>query len=1057
MKMNVITSILLAAIAPTADAPAVDFARDVYPALQRTCVECHGPDKQEGGLRLDRKADALRGGDSGPAIVPGKPDMSDLVRRAALPRGDDEAMPPRGQPLSVEQISALKKWIAAGAVWPEQVAATKHWSYIKPVRPEIPKPRDLKLNWPAEQIQLWSRSPIDAFVAAQLAKAGIAPTPPAERSTLIRRLSLDLTGLPPSAAEVKAFEQDQSADAYEKLVDRLLASEEFGVRWARPWLDLARYADSHGFQRDDLRELWAYRDWVVRALNADMPFDQFTIEQVAGDLLPNATQDQRIATGFHRCTPTNVEAGTEPEESRINQVLDRVNTTGAVWLGSTLECAQCHNHKYDPFTQRDYYGLLAYFNNTEQEADRANARVPGSIRFLGPSMPLVDTAHEPERQKLRDELAAVEKEIADFGKQVAAVSKTERTAGQPAANVAANETTTTASSAAASNTRVEVLKIAAFDAESGADSETQADGSLLLSGATPDVDTYTLEVHIPRPGLTALKLEALAHSSLPGNGPGRGEAMRPNFVLNEFAAAVHVEGSSADRPLKFTQARSSFSQKTYPVAGAIDGNAKTAWAIAPAFHKSHAAIFELTAPLDVPDGATLKIRLEQNYGGGRVIGCLRLSAVYGPVTDSLLPDVDDDDQDTATPQRTRADKANKNNKAETAKPPRDPQLVALERRQSALKKQLATLDAGATLVMKELPTARMSSIFQRGDYKTPGDPVTAATPAVLTPAATGPANRLTLARWLVSPDNPLTPRVVVNRWWAELWGHGIVVTAEDFGLKGEPPTHPELLDYLAVELVSPADGSPSWSMKRVLRQMVLSAAYRQSSRVSPELLAKDDRNLLYARGPRVRLDAEAIRDSALSIAGLLSHSKGGPSIRPPQPDGLWRKVGGEQYDYQASEGEKRYRRGLYVVLKRGSPYPSFVNFDASSRMACVVRRSRSNTPLQALTLLNDPVYVDAALAFARRIMAEEPTADAAARVRFAFRTALARDPQPGEVQVLTGLYQSQLGRWQKQTAGARTLVGEKSKQLDNTAVEELAAWYSVAAAVLNLDETITKN
>ncbi len=1026
---------------------AADFVKDVRPILRRVCFECHGAEKHEGGLRFDQRDAALRGGDSGRVLIAGRPEESELLRRVSLARGHEEAMPPRGKPLSAREIKVLRDWIASGANWPENAESATHWAYVKPVRPEVPKlGSDFKSQISDFKFQI--HNPIDAFVVARLVSEGISQSPEADRATLARRLSLDLIGLPPSPADVEAFVNDTAPNAYEKLVDRLLRSDEFGVKWARPWLDLARYADSHGFQRDDLRDVWAYRDWVVNALNADMPFNQFTIEQVAGDLLANPTQDQLIATGFHRCTPTNVEAGTEPEESRINQVIDRVNTTGAVWLGTTLECAQCHNHKYDPFTQRDYYRLLAYFNNTEAEADRSNPKVPGSIRFLGPSLTLADAQKDSERAALKAELAKLNRQINE---------------SQPLASDTKGDATSPKKKpkqTAVASARVEVLKVDGFDAASGADSELQADGSVLLTGDVPEKDTYSVELPIAGKQLSAIQLETLRHASLPGGGPGRGDSQRTNFVLHELEAELvppKSDSSSRTREssetevsrlrlptkntrLRFKSAHATFEQAKFSAAGAIDGDLQTAWAIAPAFDRSHSAVFVLEEPLDVPNGSLLRVKMVQNFGSGRVIGCFRLSAVFGSPDSVIAP--------LAAKNRSKVSGMALATGPAATQPAAS--AVPLTERKAELEKRIAALEVESTLVMRELREPRSTTLFQRGEYTQPGEPVTAGTPAILPLAADGPPNRLTLARWLVSRENPLTARVTVNRWWAEIFGRGLVTTVEDFGIKGEPPTHPELLDWLAVDFQE-----QGWSLKRLLKLIVMSATYRQSARVTPELLAQDDLNRWYARGPRFRLDAEAIRDNALSLAGLLSLNKGGLPIRPPQPDGLWRKVGGQQYNYEVSPGERQFRRGLYVVLKRGSPYPSFVNFDASSRMACVVKRSRSNTPLQALTLLNDPVYVEATRAFARRIITERPQADVASRIDYAFRIAVSRSPKPQELAVLRQLFEQQLRRHEADESFAKRLFENVSRP-DHTTPAEFAAWYAVSSALMNLDETITK-
>ena len=771
-------------------------------------------------------------------IVPGRPATSEIIRRVSLPRTDDEAMPPQGIGLAPREVDMLRRWIASGAVWPETIEAGKHWAYVPPRKPSPPPGA--------------AAASIDGFVAIAHAHEGLSFSPEADRAVIARRVSLDLTGLPPRPDDVLRFVSDPAPDAYERYVDRLLASDEFGVRWARMWLDLARYADSHGFQRDDLREVWAYRDWVVEAFNADMPFDRFTVEQVAGDLLPDATERTRIATGFHRCTPTNVEAGTDPEESRLNQVLDRVNTTGAVWLGTTLECAQCHDHKYDPFTQADYYRLAAYFNSTEAEADRANPKVPGSIRFLGPSMPL---SVDP----LAAERAEITKHLREARRALDRIHKARK--ADPATV-----------------------------SQDGAATPTTCGGE------------------------------------------------------NEDAA------EATPRPRR--------SRRSLPKAASADAD-----------------------PTADPDAARTAAEIKK------------------------------------------------------------------------LAAELAEVPKAETLVMRELETPRETFIFNRGVFTDRGDEVAHGTPAILGDTPAGTADRLTLARWLVARDNPLTARVIVNRVWHELFGQGIVSTVEDFGIKGEPPSHPELLDHLSVEFMD--DG---WSMKRLLKRIVTSRTYRQDSRTTPDLASLDPGNRWLARGPRFRLDAEAIRDNALEIAGLLSRGKGGPPIRPPQPDGLWRKVGGQQYAYQTSDGERRYRRGLYVVLKRGSPYPSFTTFDATARMTCVVRRSRSNTPLQALVLLNDPVYTEAALAFARRTLVDRPDATDRERIEHALRVAVARAPNAIEVDALLRLLEAERESLRADVGRAGALLATHPGVECPAGIppEELAAWYAVATAILNLHETITK-
>jgi hypothetical protein len=981
-------------------ASAVDFSKEVYPVLQRACFECHGAEVQKADLRLDTAS-------------PKHAEIGqELLRRVQLPREDKEAMPKRGERLKPEQITALKAWIDDGAKWPEKIENLTHWSYIPPVRPKVPA---------------GAKNPVDAFIREKLTANGLQPAPPAAPETLIRRLSLDLTGLPPSPSDLSDL-SDWSDKKYEALVDKLLASKQFGVRWARPWLDLARYADSHGFQRDDLRDIWAYRDWVVDALNANMPFDQFTLEQIAGDLLPNAKPSQIIATGFHRCTPTNVEAGTEPEEGRINQVIDRVNTTGAVWLGTTLECAQCHNHKYDPITQKDFYSLLAYYNNTEKEAERANPKTPGSIAFNGSPFALPDADRATERQKLAAQIKALDTQI------TAAAAK---------------------APASASSNAFTVLKPETFLTESDAETELQPDGSNLITGPVPDKDTYMVEAPLPAGELSGLFLEGLTHASIPGNGPGRGGANRPNFVLHTFDCSL-TTADGKTQPLKFKTAHADYSQNGYDVQNLVSKQGKGAWAIGRRFGEPHWAAFELEKPLQITAGTKLTVRMEQNFGNGLVIGCLRLSAMKGNVL-AALPAIEPEEEVAAAPTK-------KKGKAAAKVASKDPQIAKLEKQRATLQKQLAALKPLSTEIMRELPQPRMTAIFKRGVYTDPTTPVTATTPAVFKNAAQGPPNRLTLGKWLASRDNPLAARVTVNRWWAELFGQGIVSTLEDFGIKGAPPSHPELLDWLAVEFME-----SGWDMKHVLKLIVMSETYRQSSEfvvrasarpgslsggLKPELQT-DPANTLLSHFPRFRLDAETIRDNALSIAGLLNLKQGGVPIRPPQPDGLWSKVGGQQYSYETSPGSEKHRRGLYVVLKRGSPYPSFVNFDASARMACVVRRSRSNTPLQALTLLNDPVYVEAAKHFALRIAKESPSSDLDAQIAHAFRLALARSPSDNEAEVLKNLWETQFAAAEADAKTTKELIADVTlpKELSPA---QFSAFYSLATALLNLDECITK-
>jgi hypothetical protein len=771
----------------------VDFVRDVQPILKARCLKCHGTEKPKGQLRLDSKPLAMKGGVSGAAIRPGKAAESPLVK-LLLSEDPDERMPAKAPPLPAAQIDVLRRWIDEGAAWPDsasvEVKVQKHWAYVKPVRPAAPAVRNAA----------WVRNPIDAFILARLEREGLVPSSEAPRETLLRRVSLDLTGLPPSPEEVDAFVADGD---YEKAVDRLLASPHYGERWARPWLDLARYADTNGFNFDSRRVMWKYRDWVICALNGDMPFTRFTIEQIAGDLLPEPTLEQRIATGFHRNTLTNEEGGVDKEEARWETLLDRVNTTAAVWLGSTLACSQCHSHKYDPFSQKEYYQFLAFFETSDE-----------------PRIEVLTPAQLDERKRLRAELKREE--------------------------------------------------------------------ATLLPKDVP--------VHVRKAIETAFEKRTNTNR---------------NDLLTYYRSQAPVE-------LK-------------PV-------------------------------------------------------CERLLSLHG---------------------------------------------------------ELDKLDVGTALVLQERPGTEPPSTHLRikGGFASKGEKVTAGVPASLHPLPAGAfPNRLALARWLVSEENPLVARVVVNRFWGEFFGRPIVESPEDFGTQGLAPTHPELLDWLATEFVR-----LGWSPKALHRTIVLSATYRQASRVTPALLERDPLNRLLTRGPRFRMEAEMIRDTLLAASGLLSRKIGGPSVFPLQADtsGVI-AINKVDTSWAPSDGEDRHRRGLYTHWRRTAPFAAFAVFDAPSRECCSVRRPRTNTPLQALTGMNDPGFFDAARGLARRVAARE--GDVRAKAEYGFRCAVSRRPDAGEVDVLVGLFEEEHARFLKDPAAARKVAGDADR----------AAWTMVANVLLNLDEAITK-
>jgi len=1003
----------------------VDFAKDVLPIFTQNCFECHHEEAGEGGLRFFGHKDLLELNDSGMAAVqPGKSAESELIRRVTA-TDELERMPPEGKGLSESEIKTLRAWIDSGAKWPAEFAVNEsHWAYELPTRSELPSVTDKD----------WCQNELDHFVLNRLEEAGLSPSPAASESILLRRLYLDVIGIPPTIEELDRYLADKSPHKYEQKVDELLARPQFGEKWARHWLDLARYADSNGYQADQFREIWPWRDWVIKAMNDDMPFDQFTIEQLAGDLLPEATIDQKIATGFQRCTTCNVEAGVDPEENRVNQVIDRVNTLGMVWLGTSMECAQCHNHKYDPFTMKDYYSLFAYFNNTPLEVIQNGQSV--TFEVSGPKMPL---PLPPELQERRNALEARQKEL----KQKIAKRKKFLNADQPQFEAALNTSLETSA-------EWHVLEIADFKA-TGEQPETTIldDQSILLSGPNPAKTTYTVTTKTSVANITGIKIETLTHESLPGKGPGRGDDQRPNFVLYDFG----LEISSADNPQKTSVSlhtpNADFSQSNWDVKGLIDNDKqKTGWAINPQFGKDHWATFLTNEPLN-PKGeeTTFTVTLPQHFGGARTIGRLRLSVMKGDPGSDAIP------ADVRKALKVATEKRNPKQQKVIAEfqQSKDKQIATLNKNLSETDKLLKEIEPVTTLVMVEMEEDRDTFIMKRGNFLDPGATVTTDTPEVLHDAPPNtPKTRLGLANWLVAPENPLVRRVVVNRWWAEIFGTGIVSTPEDFGSQGERPTHPQLLDWLAVEFLE-----SGWSMKHVIKQIVMSATYQQDSTITPELLEADPYNKLLARGPRFRMTAETIRDNALQISGLLSDKMEGPPIYPPQPDNIWRHVGRNAPKYKTDTNEDRYRRGIYVVWRRSAPYPSFVTFDAPDRASCVIQRSRTNTPLQALTLMNDPAYVEIGHAFAERVLDKAPSGDPAAQLAYAFRSCTAREPNKKDLNILTQIYYDEKKRLSNDEKTLNQLIPDK--ELSGEQKLERGAWFYLGNILLNLDETITKN
>lgn len=1003
------------------------FARDIQPILSQSCLACHGATQQMASLRLDSPEAVLAGGVSGPVVVPGKSAESLLVRRVSGAT-DGPQMPMEGPKLTAVQIALIQRWIDGGAAGLDAAAApapikSSHWAYQPLQRPALPPVKN----------ETWVRNPIDRFVLARLEKEGLKPSPEASRETLIRRVSLDLVGLPPTLEDVRAFVSDTSPDAYQKVVDRLLSSPHYGERWARPWLDLARYADTQGYEADRRRSIWLYRDWVIGALNDDMPFDQFTVEQIAGDLLPGAGVTQKIASGFHRNTMINEEGGTDPEEFRVAAVLDRVGTTASIWLGTTLACAQCHNHKFDPFTQEDFYRFYAFFNTAEPEV-----RVgPGGERetTMGPKLEIPITpamvAHrnQVERSMTEEEALLNRNDPALDAARAAWEQET-------AAAVVPWKVLDPVRAVSAGGARLTVLE----------------DQSVLASGPNPDRDTFLIVADTSIAAITGVRIEALTHSTLAREGSSRGP--RARFVLTGFEVeAAPLADPARSAPVRFADAASDQPGYTPDVKDALDDDPRTGWTISTAgdaARRDRQAIFLAAAPFGFAGGTRLTIRLRHDSAlPQQVLGRFRLAVTSAadPGRSAKVPVALQSVLQTHAEARTEAQRRALREYFRSI----DPELEPVRERLAGLREFWSELTSPSTLVMKEQTEARKTHILVRGSFLTKGKEVRPGVPAVLLPFKKDqPSDRLGLARWLVDASNPLTPRVAVNRFWMHYFGRGIVETVEDFGLQGDRPTHPELLDWLAAEFIE-----QKWSMKAFHRLVVTSATYRQNSAVAPDLLERDPDNRLLARGPRRRLEAEMVRDNALAVAGLLSPRIGGPSVFPPQPAGIWNLVYNDE-KWRTSAGEDRYRRGLYTFWRRTAPYPMFTTFDAPSRELVCTRRIQTNTPLQSLTTLNDPIFFDAARGLALRVLALQ-SSDLRARIVYGFELCTARAPEAKEMDRLVGLFEQERAHFaQNLKAAAEIANGGDVRPREGIDPADFAAWTIVANVLLNLDETLTK-
>ncbi len=1028
---------LLLLTATAAFAAPVDFSRDVQPILSDYCYHCHGPDPKarEAKLRLDQRDGALgKTEDGGGTIVaPGKPDASELITRI-LSTDRDEVMPPpkSKRTLTAAHKDTLRRWVAEGAKWGE------HWAFIPPKKPAVPTIEDFRsqiADWEKHdaavakklrafepQLATWPQNPIDAFILQRLLAEGLTPSPEAAPEKLLRRWSLDLTGLPPTPEQVDNFTKSGTRDPSSE-IDRLLASPRYGERMVWDWLDAARYADTNGYQGDPTRAMWYWRDWVIAALNDNMPFDRFTVEQLAGDLLPEPKQEQLLATGFHRNHMINGEGGRIPEESRVDYVMDRTETTGTVWMGLTFNCCRCHDHKFDPIKQSEYYQLSAYFNSIEET---------GGNDDRGYAKPVISMASPEEQQRL-EKVRAAEKEAA---KTRDALQKT-LVAEQPAWEQ---------SLAAGSGEKVEfewhVLTAEDASSEGGAKLTPQPDGSILVSGTNPVRDDLVMTALTQLTGITAVKLEVLPDDSLASRGPGR--APNGSWVLSEFKML------GDGKPVQLAAVRSDFDQPGWPLANAIDGKESTGWGTWPQVGRAHEAIFEVRTEFGYRPDRLLSFRLQSPAAYPQhVIGRFRISISNSPIALlSPMPDAVKTALALAADARTDEQK-----KAITDfYLANDARLIAAKKRADDTKnaREKEEREAPRTMVMRDRKEPRDTFILEKGAYDKPLTKVEPGTPAFLSPLATdAPKNRLALAQWLVSPEHPLTARVTVNRAWQLFFGRGLVKTTEDFGVQGEKPTHPELLDWLARDFIE-----HGWDEKRLHRMIVSSATYRQSAVVPPGMAERDPENKLLARGARHRLPSWMLRDQALAISGLLVEKLGGPPVKVYQPTGVWEDATFGQIKFSQDHGEALYRRSLYIFWRRIVAPTLF--FDVASRQQCAVKTGLTNTPLHALVTLNDVTYIEAARAFAERML-KQGGPDDAARLAYGFRLCTARLPSEKEAAHL----RNSLTRFRAQyaadsVAAEKLIVTGESKPEATVSAPELAAHTSLALLLLNLDETLTR-
>lgn len=1061
-------SMIAAAAVVAADEP-IDFDRDIRPILSDHCFQCHGPDEasRDSELRLDTSHMMTAVIDGRRVVEPGDPAASELYRRISATDQAERMPPPDAErPLSAAQIESLRKWIEQGAQWQQ------HWAFVPPARPDLPHVQD----------KAWLQNPIDAFVKSRLEAEGLTPQPPADKTTLLRRVTLDLTGLPPTPTEIAAFLADDAPNAYQRVVDRLLASPRYGERMAVPWLDAARYADTSGYQTDGVRVMWRWRDWVIGAMNANMPFDQFTIEQLAGDLLPDPTLDQLIATGFNRNHRANSEGGIVFEEYLAEYAVDRVETTFAVWQGITIGCARCHDHKYDPFSQQDFYRLFAFFNNLPER---------GRVIKYGNSAPMIKspTALQQRRlQALRAELTGCRRHLRDLEPEIGAAQQ------RWEANLeASNELDWTISdnllvhfpfddtadniarSTAASEVANGSDEIDADDKDSppaGADGKgptnfvdgpvgqaavfdgvslVQSPGTVPLAGS--DEFSIAFWIH-PEQTTESTILSLMNDEDSRDNGFSidlTAGKIRVQFGPRWLDDAIRLQSREAIAPNRWTHVAITYdgTQMADGLRLWINGNRQPADVLLDIFTGTFST--EKYALRIGPSGRDANfsgkiddVRIYRRQLSPLEVGIASCSATITEI--AALP-VND---------RTPQQQAKINQYFLRHAAPASVRELDAQIRQ--LHKALKRLDAEipTTMIMAERPEPAETFVLRRGEYDKPGARVERGTPAAMPPLPSdAPLNRLGLARWLVDPANPLTARVAVNRLWQIHFGTGLVPTSEDFGSQGQRPTHPKLLDWLATEFVR-----TGWDVKAIQRLIVTSATYRQSSNVDSDVLARDPENRLLARASRLRLSGEMVRDQALAVSGLLHGPIGGPSVKPYQPPGLWKEISSDTY--QQDSGSALYRRSLYTFWKRTVPPPAMATFDATAREACTIRRSRTNTPLQALALMNDVTYIEAARSLAGRMVAEAGN-QPHAQIRFGFRLVTGRSPNPNEMEILVASFQRSRERFAADPKAARQFAGIQADQdngSENSASEppvaERAATTLLANLLLNLDETIMR-